>query len=466
MEYHQVNDDPVATLDQESSSTFYDPQVNSLVWPEQFQVPSSQCASTSGSARFSDHSTFSRHDWRISATSTNTSWSQGSSRSQFLPNNQSWLVLNENGAVCGYDHDGSATTAPQHNTHRRRISQDKEHYLTCVGRRERSNNSAKNPRYWCTSCRKGFGEKYDWKRHEEIYQERFEEFQCGLCRKAYFIDKDFAHHHQRRHSCQTCVENKHIEVARSQRRARSGWGCGFCLRYDTDWLERCRHIARHFKDGRTMDHWTQTQVILSLLEQPLIWTAWNHILASQEERDPSFSWSPDFTGRAEGYPDIDCVPQLQDLLEFFTPDQDAATLAGLAYELGHLQETAHVMQHSLYVPGSEPHLVGRINDHSTTVANALPTGLVPSQTSTSSPTDKELPSIPSNGSVPVEDGLVHPATTTPPALQYSAANFVAWQRLEDGIIPDEILPTGSSFDAYQPDFGPLDVHFNPNDCNF
>jgi hypothetical protein len=216
-----------------------------------------------------------------------------------------------------------------------------------------------------------------------------------------------------------------------------------------------------------MDHWTQSQVILSLLEQPLVWPEWNRILAIKEECNPSFSWSPEFTGRAEGYPDIDCAPQLQDLLEFFTPDQDAATLARLAYEIGHLKETTPVTQHSLYIPGSEPHLHGGMDDRilGNAVANTAPSRRTPSQTSSSTPTDKELPPIPSSQSFLAKRNHAHTTPLTH-SLQYPAATFVSWHRLEDSIVPDEVLPSGSNFEVYSTDFHPSESHFDPNHYNF
>lgn len=43
------------------------------------------------------------------------------------------------------------------------------------------------------------------------------------------------------------------------------------------------------------------------------------------------SWNQHSTGRVEGYPESNPVPQLQDYLEYFTPDQDPVALAQLAY---------------------------------------------------------------------------------------------------------------------------------------
>ncbi|KAF2018072.1 hypothetical protein BU24DRAFT_335351, partial [Aaosphaeria arxii CBS 175.79] len=212
----------------------------------------------------------------------------------------------------------------------------KDQFPTCVSRTKRSRRSTKEPKYWCTSCGEGFGEKYDWKRHEVVYQEWTETYHCDNCDKVYHLDKDFIHHHQKSHRCRTCAEKQHLELARRKRKGRTGWGCGFCTKYHSDWTERCNHIAWHFeKNGDTMEKWKHSRVILSLLQQPYIWQEWMRLLDAKQETNPNFGWKKQKTGRAEGYPDSDRPPHLQDLLEFFEPGQDAAPIVKLAYNLGH-----------------------------------------------------------------------------------------------------------------------------------
>ncbi|KAF3039138.1 hypothetical protein E8E12_002573 [Didymella heteroderae] len=215
---------------------------------------------------------------------------------------------------------------------KRQASSEKDPFATCVSRTRRSRRSQREPRYWCTSCEEPFIEKYDWKRHEEAYQERRFAFKCGLCRAIYFLEKDFLYHHETRHHCETCYRDGHLEVAKHDRQTRTGWGCGFCTHFSTSWRDRCNHIAQHFeKDGKTMKNWHQTNVILSLLQRPVIKTEWVKILQSQPQLRDDFGWNRTSTGRVEGYPENGKTPHLQDLLEYSTSSDDAAALAQLAF---------------------------------------------------------------------------------------------------------------------------------------
>jgi hypothetical protein len=228
---------------------------------------------------------------------------------------------------------------PKKQATQRPPAQERDPFATCVSRPQRPRRSHKETKYACTACKEPFATKYDWKRHEETYQERPEMFQCSLCDIIYFLDKDFLYHHQKGHRCKTCDQFGHVLSARKQRTVRTGWGCGFCVHFSTDWKERCDHVARHFeKGGKTMKDWHQSTVIYSLLQRPEIRSEWNRILQSQQRLNPRFGWNQHSTGRVEGYPDSNPTPQLQDLLEYYTPIQDAAALAQLAYEQGLLRK--------------------------------------------------------------------------------------------------------------------------------
>src|SRR5690242_4817522 len=122
---------------------------------------------------------------------------------------------------------------PRKRSAQRQISPEKDAFATCVSRTRRSRRSQREPRYWCTSCEEPFIEKYDWKRHEETYQERPFLFRCSLCSAIYFLEKDFIHHHETRHNCETCQRDEHLEAAKQERQIRTGWGCGFCTHFST-----------------------------------------------------------------------------------------------------------------------------------------------------------------------------------------------------------------------------------------
>lgn len=156
-------------------------------------------------------------------------------------------------------------------------------------------------------------------------------FSCSLCSASYFLEKDFIHHHKTRHNCETCQRDEHHEAARQELQTRTGWGCGFCTHFSSDWKERCNHIAQHFEGGKTMDEWYHSNVIQSLLQRPAIRAEWNGILHSQPQLRADFGWNQRNTGRTEGYPESHSQPHLQDLLEYYKPGDNAFELAQLAF---------------------------------------------------------------------------------------------------------------------------------------
>lgn len=215
-------------------------------------------------------------------------------------------------------------------------TQEKDYFKTCVSASKQSRVCSKKHKYFCTSCERPFVEKADWKRHEETYQERPEMFTCDLCDHIYFLAKDFTKHHAQSHRCMSCAEvgrgkKTHALSAKRRRMIRTGWGCGFCCHFSTDWTERCDHVARHMeKDGLTAKEWKHTNVIYSLLQRPGIYHEWLRLSRAL----PSLTgcgWNRTTTGRVEGYPESNLTPQLQDYLEYFTSDQDAAAVAQMAY---------------------------------------------------------------------------------------------------------------------------------------
>lgn len=217
---------------------------------------------------------------------------------------------------------------------------DKDYYKTCVSRKQRARRVETAPKYFCTSCREPFVEKADWKRHEESFQERPEEFQCDNCSAKYFLDKDFVMHHVSAHGCVPCNTStkvsvkKHVQEAKLSRATRSGWGCGFCYHFSSNWTERCNHIAGHFEhEGKTMADWNHSSVIYSLLQRPEISKSWNAVLKTQMRNVIGFGWDPATTGRVEGYPDSTQSSQLQDELEYYKPRQNAILIAQKALDL-------------------------------------------------------------------------------------------------------------------------------------
>jgi hypothetical protein len=296
-------------------------------------------SSYSSAFRSSNGSSFSQWDPRSSVASTNTTWSQfsGTSREQHVAQAESALDSNNlvTSSIQPATFDESIALPSFKRTAPRQQAPKKDPFETCMSRTKRTRPPQKIPRYWCTSCREGFGEKYDWKRHEETYQERTVMFECNNCTNIYFLDKDFINHHQKSHRCRVCAEKQHVELARRQRMLRTGWGCGFCSHFSADWAERCNHISWHFeKDNKTMDDWHHSQVIFSLLQRPEIFPQWNRYLEIKQRTHSPFRWKIHNTGRVEGYPESNPQAQLQDLLEYFAPNQSISAIVRLAFEKG------------------------------------------------------------------------------------------------------------------------------------
>jgi len=73
---------------------------------------------------------------------------------------------------------------------------------------------------------------------------------------------------------------------------KDAWGCGFCACLLTTWEERCEHIALHFEE-KGASKWNFTNVVLGLLKQPEVSSAWNQMMTDRhgdESNWPSLAW--------------------------------------------------------------------------------------------------------------------------------------------------------------------------------
>ncbi|KAF2846291.1 hypothetical protein T440DRAFT_471942 [Plenodomus tracheiphilus IPT5] len=325
----------------------FDQAMGSAISPQQLSQYShmSTMSSSSGGTSFrsSGDSMFSQWPVRDSMASGSSSWSHASdfSRDQYISETEQVLShgTSTRQRLLQKPRDSPVSPPPRTRPAQRQTVSEKDYFRSCVSTNKQSRSCNKEHKYFCTICKKTFVSKADWKRHEETYQERTEKFQCDNCAAIYFLDKDFVAHHVKSHQCATCSDNtkcslkRHVKEARKSRRARTGWGCGFCCHFSDDWTERCNHIAYHVeKKGKTVSDWYHSMVIYSLLQRPVIQVKWNKLLESRQERNPKFAWNEHSTGRVEGYPESNAIPQLQDQLEYYTPDQDAASLALLAFD--------------------------------------------------------------------------------------------------------------------------------------
>ncbi|CAI6084837.1 unnamed protein product [Clonostachys chloroleuca] len=191
--------------------------------------------------------------------------------------------------------------------------------------------------YWCTSCETSFKRKYDWKRHEDEFHERWRKYPCPEpgCNRSFWGSNSFNQHHKQCHGCTTCP---HAEKVVRFLRKRKYWACGFCSALHPARERHVEHVARHFESGMTKGEWMHSRVVYGLLHQPLIHEAWDALVNSKQSdysgRRPRFSWHPSKTGRAQGFLEKENPGQLQDLLEFFSGDEaDAQWIVSVAYDL-------------------------------------------------------------------------------------------------------------------------------------
>ncbi|KAL2209580.1 hypothetical protein CC79DRAFT_1341710 [Sarocladium strictum] len=191
--------------------------------------------------------------------------------------------------------------------------------------------------YWCTSCETSFKRKYDWKRHEDEFHERWRKYPCPEpgCNRSFWGSNSFNQHHKQCHGCTTCP---HAEKVVKFLRKRKYWACGFCSALHPARERHVEHVARHFESGLTKGDWMHSRVVYGLLHQPLIHEAWDALVDSKQAdymgRRPQFSWHPSKTGRAQGFLEKENNGQLQDLLEFFSGNEgEAQFIVSSAYSL-------------------------------------------------------------------------------------------------------------------------------------
>ena len=69
-----------------------------------------------------------------------------------------------------------------------------------------SNRGSSKPQgaYWCTFCDVAFQRKFDWKRHEDEFHERYKRYPCPNCNRIFWGANTFNQHHKNAHGCTTC----------------------------------------------------------------------------------------------------------------------------------------------------------------------------------------------------------------------------------------------------------------------
>ncbi|KAF9781974.1 hypothetical protein IL306_012039, partial [Fusarium sp. DS 682] len=121
--------------------------------------------------------------------------------------------------------------------------------------------------YGCTfaDCRKTFGSKNDWKRHESIQHYQLETWICDCaksdsaepCGKVCYRRESFRNHLSKEHEIadSSKLEEK-VDSCRKGRHCDAHFWCGFCQKTveiketDNTWAKRCDHIDDHFSGRR------------------------------------------------------------------------------------------------------------------------------------------------------------------------------------------------------------------------
>ncbi|KAI1101876.1 hypothetical protein F4804DRAFT_314740 [Jackrogersella minutella] len=220
-------------------------------------------------------------------------------------------------------------------------------------------------KFWCTSCDKTFKRKFDWKRHEEEFHERSRKYPCPSCNQSFWGPNTFNQHHKSAHGCKTCP---HADTFVKHLRKRRAWGCGFCAAMHGKFEKHIDHVAAHFETGSTKADWLHSNVIYGLLHQHLVHEAWKALIARKQNEfnghQPMFSWSPESTGRAQGFVENENPGQLQDLLEFFDGSKESAeNIVDMAYTCVHVVFRPRSTSATQGAPQSPPGPMSPTNTH-------------------------------------------------------------------------------------------------------
>ncbi|KAF2806834.1 uncharacterized protein BDZ99DRAFT_523400 [Mytilinidion resinicola] len=124
--------------------------------------------------------------------------------------------------------------------------------------------------YGCTfpNCKRSFGSKSDWKRHENSQHFQLETWRCqqskeqSCCAELFYRREVFEEHLKEKH---TVIGEEAANEVKSCRIGRNGQGqfwCGFCQKIiplqnkrSAAWDERFNHIDEHFRDKKDITTW-------------------------------------------------------------------------------------------------------------------------------------------------------------------------------------------------------------------
>lgn len=166
--------------------------------------------------------------------------------------------------------------------------------------------------YWCTICedQRSYKNISDWRKHEKEHVDVYvcmlrgpvDEtegcIRCSLCGTLDPTDKhlgehntqlcgqevpgpftckrrvDLVRHLKKCHNVQEKAQGEAVADKCKKTTKKQAWSCGFCVHPFHTFGDRLKHIAKHFRDGQTLDQWNTTNVIEGLLLQPGMAKVW------------------------------------------------------------------------------------------------------------------------------------------------------------------------------------------------
>jgi hypothetical protein len=125
--------------------------------------------------------------------------------------------------------------------------------------------------YGCTfpKCKRTFGSKSDWKRHEDSQHFQLETWRCSqlketsCCAELFYRREVFEEHLKDKHGMASEAIHHEAKACRIGRNGQGQFWCGFCVKVvelkskrSAAWIERFNHIDDHFnKEMKKIDSW-------------------------------------------------------------------------------------------------------------------------------------------------------------------------------------------------------------------
>ncbi|KAF2498340.1 hypothetical protein BU16DRAFT_558402 [Lophium mytilinum] len=124
--------------------------------------------------------------------------------------------------------------------------------------------------YGCTfpKCKRSFGSKSDWKRHENSQHFQLETWRCqqfkeqSCCAELFYRREVFEDHLKGKHAVTGEEAACEVKTCRIGRNGQGQFWCGFCQKIiplnnkrSAAWDERFNHIDEHFRDKMDINNW-------------------------------------------------------------------------------------------------------------------------------------------------------------------------------------------------------------------